>query len=131
MACVSEDAIGKETSVTININGERFSGSGLTVVQRNYLEVYVYEKWFDKEIIDYENVIEFEPTSIELAEGSTQPPSLLTEADLITLMDKHGIGTDATHAEHIETVKNRGYIGVQVEWRQIYAFLRQILYKFY
>jgi DNA topoisomerase IA len=27
-------------------------------------------------------------------------------------MDKHGIGTDATHAEHIETVKNRQYIGV-------------------
>ena len=27
-------------------------------------------------------------------------------------MDKHGIGTDATHAEHIETVKQRQYIGV-------------------
>jgi reverse gyrase len=27
-------------------------------------------------------------------------------------MDKHGIGTDATHAEHIETVKQRQYIGI-------------------
>jgi DNA topoisomerase IA len=27
-------------------------------------------------------------------------------------MDKHGIGTDATHAEHIETIKNRNYIGL-------------------
>jgi DNA topoisomerase-3 len=27
-------------------------------------------------------------------------------------MDKHGIGTDATHADHIETVKQRQYIGV-------------------
>ena len=53
------------------------------------------------------------PTSIDLVTGSTEPPQLLTEADLIALMDKHGIGTDATHAEHIETVKNRGYIGVQ------------------
>merc|ERR1712083_570103 len=35
------------------------------------------------------------------------------EADLITLMDKHGIGTDATHAEHIETVKSREYIGIR------------------
>lgn len=26
-------------------------------------------------------------------------------------MDKHGIGTDATHAEHINTIKDRGYIG--------------------
>ena len=27
-------------------------------------------------------------------------------------MDKHDIGTDATHAEHIETAKQRNYIGV-------------------
>ena len=45
--------------------------------------------------------------------GSTQPPSLLTEADLIALMDKHGIGTDATHAEHIETIKSREYVFVE------------------
>ncbi len=83
------------------------------MVQRNYLEVYVYDRWSDKELPDYENIAEFEPTSIDLRESQTQPPQLLTEADLIALMDKHGIGTDATHAEHIETVKNRRYIGLQ------------------
>jgi DNA topoisomerase-3 len=25
-------------------------------------------------------------------------------------MEKHGIGTDATHAEHIETIKEREYV---------------------
>ena len=25
-------------------------------------------------------------------------------------MEKHGIGTDATHAEHIETIKSREYV---------------------
>ena len=48
-----------------------------------------------------------------MVEGETNPPSLLQEADLIALMDKHGIGTDATHAEHIETIKTRSYVGVQ------------------
>lgn len=71
-------------------------------MQKNYLEVYVYDKWSDKEIIDYERIKEFEPSSIDLVDGQTQAPPLLTEADLIALMDKHGIGTDATHAEHIE-----------------------------
>lgn len=53
----------------------------------------------------------FEPTELAMIEGSTTAPNLLTEADLISLMDKHGIGTDATHAEHINTIKTRGYIG--------------------
>lgn len=38
---------------------------------------------------------------------------MLTEADLISLMDRHGIGTDATHAEHIETIKQRLYVGLE------------------
>eukprot|EP00095_Tigriopus_kingsejongensis_P006130 maker-scaffold98_size375582-snap-gene-2.32 protein:Tk06130 transcript:maker-scaffold98_size375582-snap-gene-2.32-mRNA-1 annotation:"dna topoisomerase 3-alpha" len=103
LACVSQDALGKETTVTIDINGEKFVAHGLTVVQRNYLEIYIYEKWSDKEIADYEQIESFEPTKIDLVDGQTQPPPLLTEADLIALMDKHGIGTDATHADHIET----------------------------
>ncbi|TRY69414.1 hypothetical protein TCAL_06940 [Tigriopus californicus] len=113
LACVSQDALGKETTVNIDINGEKFIAHGLTVVQRNYLEIYIYDKWSDKEIPDYVQIHTFEPSQIDLTPGHTQPPNLLTEADLISLMDKHGIGTDATHAEHIETVKSRDYIGVQ------------------
>jgi len=33
------------------------------------------------------------PTNLEMTDGQTSPPNLLTEADLISLMDKHGIGT--------------------------------------
>ena len=113
LACVSADALGKETTVRIDIAEEEFVGQGLTVIQRNYLEVYIYERWSDKEILDYEGIQEFEPTSIDVVEGHTEPPKLLTEADLIALMDKHGIGTDATHAEHIETVKSREYVFVE------------------
>ena len=52
-----------------------------------------------------------------MEEGETSPPNLLSEADLIALMEKHGIGTDATHAEHIETIKTREYAGVQADGR--------------
>jgi DNA topoisomerase-3 len=44
-----------------------------------------------------------------LGEGKTTAPTFLTETELITLMDKHGIGTDATIHEHIKTVLERGY----------------------
>jgi DNA topoisomerase-3 len=35
---------------------------------------------------------------------------MLSEADLISLMDANGIGTDATIAEHIATVLKREYV---------------------
>lgn len=40
-------------------------------------------------------------------EGRTQAPPLLSESDLIGLMDQKGIGTDATIAEHIQKIQQR------------------------
>ncbi|KPJ08784.1 DNA topoisomerase 3-alpha [Papilio machaon] len=112
LACCSKDAQGQETTVSIDVANETFSASGLMIIARNYLEVYPYDKWSSKEIHVYENGQTFNPTSIDLVEGNTSPPNLLTEADLIALMEKHGIGTDATHAEHIETIKNCSYVAL-------------------
>lgn len=42
-------------------------------------------------------------------QGSTQPPPRLSERDLIAKMEQHGIGTDATVAEHIQKQIDRGY----------------------
>lgn len=97
--------------MSVNVADEEFTGTGLVIFERNYLDVYIYENWSAKQIHNYEIGNTFEPTELDMVEGSTSPPSLLTEADLIALMDKHGIGTDATHAEHINTIKTRGYIG--------------------
>lgn len=113
LACCSEDAKGQETNVEIEIAGEKFTATGLMIIARNYLDVYPYDKWNAKTIPVYNQGEEFQPSSIEMIDGETKPPPLLTEADLIGLMEKHGIGTDATHAEHIETIKNRCYVGVQ------------------
>ncbi|KAI8796900.1 DNA topoisomerase 3-alpha [Biomphalaria glabrata] len=117
LACVSQDAQGHETVVEINIAGESFTAQGLMILARNYLDVYPYEKWNAKEIPIYYQGDQFEPNSIELVHGETTAPPLLTEADLIALMEKHGIGTDATHADHIETVKSRMYVGLRADGR--------------
>lgn len=112
LACVSKNAERHETTVEIDIAGEKFLASGLQILAKNYLEVYIYEKWNAKEIHVYEQRQVFSPTSIEMVNEHTSPPSLLIEADLIALMDKHGIGTDATHADHIDTIKSRQYVGL-------------------
>ncbi|XP_061158338.1 DNA topoisomerase 3-alpha [Syngnathus typhle] len=117
LACVSQDALGQETIVDIDIAQERFSTSGLMIVARNYLDVYPYDKWSTKVIPVYEQGSQFQPSAIEMVDGETSPPQLLTEADLISLMEKHGIGTDATHADHIETIKSRKYVGLTADQR--------------
>lgn len=108
LACVSKDATGSETTVKAVVADEQFTATGLVIYERNYLDVYIYEKWNGKEIHQYQIGNTFQPTELSMPEGTTSPPSLLTEADLIALMDKNGIGTDATHAEHINTIKERG-----------------------
>ena len=65
---------------------ETFVAQGLIITERNYLEVYPYDKWSSKEIPEYSLGETFDPTSIDLNEGETTAPPLLSEADLITLM---------------------------------------------
>lgn len=104
---------------------------GLVIIARNYLEVYPYDKWSDSIVPDFAEGERFIPAVCEMKEGQTSRPNLLTEADLVGLMDKNGIGeyfvtfsfafslfdlgcvfqgTDATIAEHIAKIIEREYV---------------------
>ncbi|XP_055335905.1 DNA topoisomerase 3-alpha-like [Paramacrobiotus metropolitanus] len=117
LATCSEDAKGQETSIHIDIAAERFHAEGLVVTDRGYLEVYPYDKWESKKLPVLPVGHKFIPSKIEMVSGQTSAPALLSEADLIALMEKYGIGTDATHAEHIETIQERLYAGMTPERR--------------
>ncbi|KAF1958324.1 prokaryotic type I DNA topoisomerase [Byssothecium circinans] len=111
LACCSEDAIGEATDVEIEYGGEIFSAHGLTVLARNYLDVYPYDKWESSQNLPQYTVGEtFEPKEVNMDDGKTTAPSYLTEPELIALMDANGIGTDATMAEHIAKIKEREYV---------------------
>ncbi|MBU4642905.1 type IA DNA topoisomerase [Bacillus toyonensis] len=56
---------------------------------------------------------------IKLYEGKTQPPKLYTEGQLITLMAKHDIGSEATRSGIIERIKTLLYI--QIEKNTVYV----------
>ncbi|PLW57729.1 hypothetical protein PCANC_01400 [Puccinia coronata f. sp. avenae] len=110
LACCSKNATGKTTTVVIDIADEEFTATGLVILERNYLEVYVYDKWSGMLLPDFQIGEKFMPTSCDLKEGTTTRPNLLTEADLVALMDRNGIGTDATIAEHIAKIIDRQYV---------------------
>ena len=84
---------------------------GRMLTARNYLEVYKYETFGgDGELPPMTPGMTFTPEKLDLVAGRTQPPPRLTESDLIALMERHGIGTDATMHQHIETIQSRHYV---------------------
>jgi DNA topoisomerase-3 len=109
LACCSERAVGSESVIKIDICGEKFSSRGVTIKQRNWLDVYPYSNWNQAGLPNLQVGQTFEPHEVSLKDGQTRPPEKLKETDLIAKMEEHGIGTDATMAQHIETTLNRGY----------------------
>ncbi|KCV73336.1 hypothetical protein H696_00875 [Fonticula alba] len=111
LACVSQNAVASQTTVTLSVGEETFTASGLQVRERHWLDVYYpYVTWTDRAIGHYEPGTVLEPDTFCLESGQTTPPNNLTEAELIALMDANGIGTDATIHEHIQKVLQREYV---------------------
>ena len=114
LACCSEDAKGETLNIGLSYGEENFHTSGLTVLERNYLDVYVYDRWESSQPLPRFTLHEsFEPTEAFIVDGKTSPPKYLTEPELIALMDANGIGTDATMAEHIAKIQERDYVIVR------------------
>lgn len=109
LAQCSEDAKGEETEIIVDMGGHKFTAKGIVVTAKNWLEIYPMP-WGGKELPQFREGEEIEPLSMLFKEGETNPPKYLTEADLITMMSRSGIGTDATQAEHISKIQERNYV---------------------
>ena len=111
LACCAQDATGRQTIVEADLGGEGFTARGLIVDVRGWLDVYRWERWSGVQLPPFVAgaPLDTSNSSLELIPGRTQPPNLLNEAELLSKMDAHGIGTDATMADHIKTVLQREY----------------------
>ncbi|KAK7081073.1 DNA topoisomerase 3-alpha [Halocaridina rubra] len=99
---------------TLLFPNSEFSASGLIILERNYLDVYPYDRWSDKVMPQYQMGQTFVPTSLEMVDGETSPPSLLTEADLIALMEKHGIGKYCSFIQFVVNIQSLGLTTVRL-----------------
>ena len=109
LAACSVPAAGHKTTVEVGLASETFFTSGLIVHERAWYDVYPYERWAGKEIPEFAEGQRFVPAVLELVQGRTRPAERLKESDLIGLMERNGIGTDATMAQHIDKILARGY----------------------
>lgn len=113
LACCSRDAQGKETSITVRMGEtEDFTATGLMILEKNWLEIYEpWERWStgQGQLPPVDIGSQIVPSALLMKEGRTSPPQLISEVELISLMDRNGIGTDATIAQHISTIQDREY----------------------
>ncbi|RWS16329.1 DNA topoisomerase 3-beta-1-like protein [Dinothrombium tinctorium] len=111
---LSKDLIYEQTTINFLIGEEKFSKSGCHTLDPGFTEIMPWLSLPNDQRIDTDIKIgdEYFIVDVKLIERMTSPPDYLSEADLIALMEKHGIGTDASIPTHINNICLRNYVKV-------------------
>ncbi|XP_057536769.1 DNA topoisomerase 3-beta isoform X2 [Amaranthus tricolor] len=110
---VSPDCKYIRTKVEFSSAGELFSCTGQFVTAQGFTSVMPWLGISEKKLPDLAKGEIVKISKVELYEGKTSPPDYLTESEVISLMEKHGIGTDASIPVHINNICERNYVQVQ------------------
>ncbi|XP_067861629.1 DNA topoisomerase 3-beta-1 [Heptranchias perlo] len=114
IATISQDCKYLQTTIAFSINKEHFTCTGKTLISPGYTAVMQWQSLADEGTLPAcERGDVFTVDEVKLLEKQTNPPDYLTEAELITLMEKHGIGTDASIPVHINNICQRNYVTVE------------------
>ena len=113
IASISYDCKYLQTTVKFTIDQETFSLSGKTVTSPGFTSVMHWQAISSDERMPHCQKDDlYEITEVKLEERQTSPPDYLTESELISSMEKHGIGTDASIPVHINNISERNYVTV-------------------
>jgi DNA topoisomerase III len=111
VASLSPDAIFERTAAVYELAcGERFTSSGVRLVRAGWTALMPHAAVRNEGIT--EHVGDATLLSAAMSAGETSAPDFLTESELISLMERHGIGTDASIATHINTICERNFVRV-------------------
>jgi len=111
---LSRDLKYRSTTAKFIIDGEIFTSTSNVLIDAGYTKVMTWQAFGKNELTNpYNKGDRVQIKDVKLAESQTGPPSYLTESDLISLMEKHGIGTDASIPVHINNITQRNYVSIE------------------
>jgi DNA topoisomerase I len=123
LATFSPPMITESTRADIEAGSETYFVRGSVVVDPGYAEIYTYARSSDEEIPKLEEGQTLELAAATATPGEdepatnpwivskeTQPPSRISQAKLIEMMEERGLGTKATRADIIQKLFDRGYV---------------------
>ncbi len=105
----AEDAVQKLQRATVSLGQVMLNASGSFIVSEGFYTYFHYFRPADTPLPTLYKGQMLQVLKLELVEDETKPPRRLTEADLLRLMEKHGIGTDATRAIYPQLIIERNY----------------------
>lgn len=116
IASLMEDVEYLDKNVVFEAAGEEFVLSHHEIVNRGFLFAM---PWKTKDLhlneLDWQMPrmtpgSSYKITDVWVEVDRTSPPDYLKESELVAMMDKHGIGTDASIPQHIQNICDRNYV---------------------
>ncbi|GFP80697.1 DNA topoisomerase 3-beta [Phtheirospermum japonicum] len=113
LGTLSPDCRYTRVKIEFESGGELFHCVGQHVMVKGFTSVMPWLAVPEINIPQFTEGQKIDISRIEVDEGKTQPPDYLSESELISLMEKNGIGTDASISVHINNICERNYVQVQ------------------
>jgi DNA topoisomerase-1 len=108
---VGGDAILKKWKLNVTLGNLRMDATGRYFVDEGFYQIFPYFKPRELTYIPQLRIGERLPViKVALEERETKPPPRLTETELLKLLEKNSIGTDATRADYPQIIVERGYV---------------------
>ncbi|KDP32568.1 hypothetical protein JCGZ_13118 [Jatropha curcas] len=119
LGSVSPDCKYVRTKVEFSVAGEFFHCIGQHVTVEGFTSIMPWLVVSEKNLPQFKKGEKVEVSKVDLFEGKTVPPDYLSESELISLMERNGIGTDASIPTHINNICERNYVQVQAGRRLV------------
>jgi DNA topoisomerase-1 len=105
----SDDAKTTSRRALIAVGQSTLHASGHHIAYEGFYKFFPYFRPKDSPLPVLSVGEKLEVISLRLVEDVTKPPARLRESDLLRLMERTGIGTDATRATYPQLIVERGY----------------------
>ena len=109
IACQMAPAIFNSISADIKASDYTFRANGQTLNFDGFLKVYP-TKFKEKDLPSLEKNDKLDFIKLDSTQHFTEPPARYTEAGLIKVLEKYGVGRPSTYAPTISTIQDRNYV---------------------
>ncbi|MEK7664806.1 MAG: type I DNA topoisomerase [Patescibacteria group bacterium] len=109
IACQMSPALFDSVSSDIKANNYTFRANGQTLKFDGFLKIYPV-KFEEKELPGLEKNDNLNLIKLTPSQHFTEPPARYTEASLIKILEKNGIGRPSTYAPTLSTIQERNYV---------------------